>query len=488
VQTASHSQPTYQRHQPESTVLYKIVQENLETFLRLVNIEYGRPLPDFVEKEFRDYLKCGILAHGFLRNQCEVCHNEHLVAFSCKRRGICPSCGGRRMSESAIHLVDEVLPVKPVRQWVLSFPIQLRVLLAVRPQIMSKILNIATGVISDHLCNKAGFKRSQAKSGSVTLIQRFGGSINLNVHFHQIFLDGVYELDEEGKPAHFHITKAPTLKELGDCLERIIQKVAKWLEKRGIIERDQDSLQLDLSEDDALSKLQAGAASYRFTMGPNKGKKALTLKTVPDTDHAATKGLVAKSSGFSLHAGVSFTATERQKIEKLCRYIARPAIALDRLQLNPRGQVVYTLKRPYDDGTTHIVMTPLELMERLAAIIPRPRVHLTRFAGVFGPHYKYRSMVVPKPKAVQTTDTVEDDKPSSNSQMSWARLLKRVFNIDVQTCHLCSGPMKVIAAIEDPQVIKKILSHLRLPTKPPEPWPARGPPADEFDPQQNFEL
>jgi hypothetical protein len=85
------------------------------------------------------------------------------------------------MSESAIHLVDEVLPIKPVRQWVLSFPIQLRVLLAVRPQIMSKILNIATRAISDHLCKKAGFKRLEAKSGSVTLIQRFGGSINLNV-------------------------------------------------------------------------------------------------------------------------------------------------------------------------------------------------------------------------------------------------------------------------------------------------------------------
>ena len=107
---------TYQRHQPEHTVLYKIVQENLETFLRLVHEECGRALPDFVEKEFREYLKCGILAHGFLRAKCESCSDEHLIAFSCKKRGFCPSCGGRRMSESAIHLVDEVLPNKPIRQ------------------------------------------------------------------------------------------------------------------------------------------------------------------------------------------------------------------------------------------------------------------------------------------------------------------------------------------------------------------------------------
>lgn len=476
---------TYQRHQPEHTVLYKIVQENLETFLRLVQQEYERPLPDFVEKEFRDYLKCGILAHGFLRSKCEFCHNEHLVAFSCKRRGFCPSCGGRRMSESAIHLVDEVLPIKPIRQWVLSFPIELRVLLAVRPKTMSEILNIATSTIAKHLARKAGFRPTQCKSGSVTLIQRFGGSINLNVHFHQLFLDGVYELDAEGRPTEFHIIRAPTHKELGEVLDKIIKRTTRLLERRGIIRRDEDSLQIDLSEDDALTRLQAGAATYRFALGPNKGKKALTLKTVPDTDHVATKGLVAKNSGFSLHAGVAMTGTERDKIEKLCRYIARPAVALERLSVNPRGQVVYTLKKPYDDGTTHIVMTPLELMERLAAIVPRPRVHLTRFAGVFAPHYKFRALVVPKPKAEPSPES--SDKHQSNSRISWARLLKRVFNIDVETCHLCSGKMKIITAIEEPEVIKKILSHLGLPTKPPEAWSARGPPApDPFEPQQHF--
>ena len=479
---------TYERHQPERSVLYKIVQENLETFLQQVNEECGRPLPDFVEKEFREYLRCGILAHGFLRSKCESCHNEHLVAFSCKRRGFCPSCGGRRMAESAAHLVDEVLPVKPVRQWVLSFPVQIRLLLAIRPKIMSEILNIATSTINAHLTKKAGLKKSAAKTGSVTLIQRFGGSINLNVHFHQLYLDGVYELDVEGKPAQFHITKAPTRSELADVLQKIITRITKLLEKRGLIERDQDdNLQISLEEDDTLARLQAGAATYRFTLGPNKGKKALTLKTVPETDHNSTQGLVAKNSGFSLHAGVAFTGTERDKIEKLCRYIARPAIALDRLSLNARGQVVYVLKKPYDDGTTHIVMEPLELMERLAAIVPRPKVHLTRFAGVFAPHYKHRALVVPKPKTHHGDPA--SSKPPGKSRISWARLLKRVFNIDVETCHVCSGKMKIIAAIEDPAVIKKILTHLGLPTKAPKPWPARGPPApDPFEPQQHFDL
>ncbi len=169
-------------------------------------------------------------------------------------------------------------------------------------------------------------------------------------------------------------------------------------------------------------------------------------------------------------------------MEKLCRYIARPAVSLDRLSLNQRGQVAYTLKKPYSDGTTHIVMTQLELLERLAALVPRPRVHLTRFAGVFAPHFKHRALVVPKPKAPPPEPQLEDHK---KSKLTWARLLKRVFDIDVETCSRCGGKMKIIASIEDPRVIKKILSHLGLPSKPPMPWPARGSPSTEdFDIQQ----
>ena len=85
----------------------------------------GTVLPGYVEREFEDYLECGRLEHGFLRVRCEYCHAEHLVAFSCKRRGFCPSCGARRMAESAALLVDEVFPEQPVRQWVLSFPVSL---------------------------------------------------------------------------------------------------------------------------------------------------------------------------------------------------------------------------------------------------------------------------------------------------------------------------------------------------------------------------
>ncbi len=127
--TASRDRDTgrYQSHRPEQTLLYQIVDEYYPAFAALM-AEQGKELPGYVQREFEEFLQCGRLEHGFLRVRCESCHAEHLVAFSCKRRGFCPSCGARRMAESAALLVDEVLPEQPMRQWVLSFPFQLRFL------------------------------------------------------------------------------------------------------------------------------------------------------------------------------------------------------------------------------------------------------------------------------------------------------------------------------------------------------------------------
>jgi hypothetical protein len=480
-------QYTYSRHKPEETVLYKIVQNNWLSFLAQVENDTGYPLPDFVIKEFDEYLRCGILAHGFLRAQCESCRFEHLVAFSCKRRGFCPSCGARRMSETAAHLVDSVLPRVPIRQWVLSFPFQIRLCLAVRPKIMAKALEITNSAISTYYQKKVGLPKIKAKTGAVTLIQRFGGSLNLNVHFHQLFIDGSYELGDNGEPTSFFAADPPTLAELDRVLNQIIKRLTRYLERQQIIVKDNDQdFQLEIPEEDTFSRLQATSVTYRFATGPSKGKKAMVLKSIPDGDHNASSGLVVKNSGFSLHAGVHTKADERTKLERICRYIARPAVSEERLCTNARGEVIYKFKKPWDDGTTAIKITQMELMEKLAALVPRPRVHLTRFHGVLGPHYKYRKQIVPQKKEQPTGLAVAAanglaDKPQASiaKRISWARLLKRIFGIDVTTCPKCNGQIRIIAAIEEPKVIKKILDHMGLPSTAPRMHPARGPPASD---------
>ena len=190
------------------------------------DVDAGR----YQQREFEEFLNCGRLEHGFLRVRCETCLAEHLVAFSCKRRGFCPSCGARRMAESAALLVDEVLPQQPMRQWVLSFPFQLRFLFASRPEIMGRVLGIVYRVIATQLVKKTGHTHQAAETGVVTLIQRFGSVLNLNIHFHMLFLDGVY-VEHPNGTARFRWVKAPTTEELtqlahGIVIHRIPAQVA----------------------------------------------------------------------------------------------------------------------------------------------------------------------------------------------------------------------------------------------------------------------
>lgn len=160
--------------------------------------------------------------------RCEGCHADKLVAFSCKKRGFCPSCGGRRMAETAALLADEVLPERPLRQWVLSLPFALRVLRTV------------CRAISGFLLQEAGLTRATGHPGAVTLIQRFGSALNLNIHFHMIFLDGVNLAVEDAAPVFRHVP-APTAAELQELVQQIAARIGKVLEQRGLIERDMEN-------------------------------------------------------------------------------------------------------------------------------------------------------------------------------------------------------------------------------------------------------
>lgn len=180
------------------------------------------------------------------------------------------------------------------------------------------VLAVVYRTISRHLFHKAGLTLSSGATGAVTLVQRFGSALNLNVHFHVLFLGGMYGADHSGELVFRHV-------------------------------------------------------------GPRAGQKLFTLQTVPPR----LQGLegepseAARAGGFSLHAGIDIAPHERAKLERLCRYVSRPPVATERMALTSSGHVRYQLKTPYHDGTTHIVLEPLDFMARLAALVPPPRMHLT---------------------------------------------------------------------------------------------------------------
>ena len=299
--------PGYSRHRPEATLLYRLVADHCPR-LRDRRAAEGRTLPQFVEDECEAYRRCGLLEHDFLRVKCDACQAEKLVACSCKSRGFCPNCGGRRMAET----------------------------------------------------------------GPLSRQKRFFRPHNL---------------------------------------------------------------------------------PHRLTQGRLNALSAL-------------------------NAAVACQPHERDRLERLCRYITRPAICLDRLSTDSAGQVVYRLKHPFRDGAPHVLFSPEDFIARLAALVPKPGSNLTRYHGVFAPNSAFRRAVVPdagkhrrrkgKGNAASCQDGGSkppkrgpvDDSDLPIAPLTWAQRLKRVFEFDITLCPHCGGRLRVIADVTDPIVIRKILDHV----------------------------
>ncbi len=308
-------------------------------------------------------------------------------------------------------------------------------------------------------------------------------------------LDGVY-VDARAGPS-FRWVKAPTRTELTQLSHTIARRVGRFLERQGLLVRDDEAAYLtaDTGGDDPMDTLIGHSITYRIATGSRRGRKVLTLQSLPAIDEPFTTR-AGNVAGFSLHAGVAAKAHERNKLERLCRYITRPAVSEKRLSLTEHGNVRYTLKTPWRDGTTHVIFESLDFIARLAALVPRPRVNLTRFHGVFAPNSQHRALITPagrgKGQKHKVTEQEETRTPAErHAAMTWAQRLKRVFSIDIETCQACGGAVKImpkalaalagqaLACIEDPGVIRRILDHLdRLaPTTEPDALPEpRAPP------------
>jgi hypothetical protein len=210
----------YRRHRPERTALYRAVQGHLETYLALARDGHddGEGVPRYVEGEFRRYLECGILAHGFARVRCGGCGHDFLIAFSCKGRALCPSCNARHMVETAAHLVDQVFPPLPVRQWVLAVPKRLRYFLNRDPEALGAVLHIVLRVIEARLRQRSGCPGGRL--GAVSFVQRFGSALNAHVHFHCCVIDGVFAVGE-GEQVQFCEAGAPTPEELAAVQQQV---------------------------------------------------------------------------------------------------------------------------------------------------------------------------------------------------------------------------------------------------------------------------
>lgn len=287
-----------------------------------------------------------------------------------------------------------------------------------------------------------------------------GSALNANIHLHMLVLDGVYTFAQDN--AQFQRAPAPSAGELERLLDILIGRITRTLVRTGVLVEDAEQPYLDLEPSDALEQLSSASVRYRIAVGPIAGRKTMTLHTpgAVSSDAVAVKALTAARDGFSLNAAVACEAHQRGKLERICRYVSRPPIALERLSIDGDGLVVYELKHPFRDGTTHVLFEPLDFIARLAALVPRPRTHLIRYHGVFAPNARHRGHIVIRGRSRAKRDNAqhaEDAKPIA--PMTWMQRLRRVFEIDLRHCPRCGSAVRVIAAITDPAVIGTILRH-----------------------------
>jgi hypothetical protein len=389
----------YEPRRPQETVLYGLVKEHLDAFLQHARESYAGPLPKYVVDEFRGYLGCGDFSRGFVHVQCTSCDDDMAVAFSCKVRGVCPSCAGRRMAGSAAHLVDRVLPSAPVRQYVLAFPYELSGLAATRPEVLGALSRIfweSLRLRYQDWAKAAGFAISKAETGAVTGVHRAGASLNVHVHFHLLCLDGVYV--DDGEALRFEPAPPPTRTELSSILQRIYARVMKWLRRRRLLrdpdDADASSAPRELSPAEALATAGMQRGTLLTVRASGDGVQADEPSFAPPPPRVTD---AVTHERFNLHASVHIDAHDDLGRERLCRYLTRPAFSLARLRVRRDGNVSYRVKKATRGRVTERVMTPVETLARLAAIVPPPRYPLLRFHGVLAPRHRWRDRVVPRP-------------------------------------------------------------------------------------------
>jgi hypothetical protein len=458
-----------------------VVRDHFDEFLETVSFGDGHGLPSFVEDEFRAFIGCGDLRGGFARFQCRSCGFERLLPLSCKGRALCSACISRRAAERSAHLIDNVIPVVPVRQYVLSLPVQLRYVLAWRHELCLEVLGIFTDALMKFYRDLARAQGvTDGKTGTISVVQRFGGALNLNIHYHVTALDGVFSKNSAGDLI-FHEATVPKQQDITVLCSVVRFRVLNLLKKRGFLD---DSALDSFAQDQPLFAAMVGAsAASRIATGQRAGKAPLRLVTSPPAVKTRKQERFAHIDGFDLHTGAALAAGDRGALESLLRYQLRPPLAKTRLTRLDDGRIKLRLRSKWSDGTSHLIFSEHEFLERLAALVPRPQKNLIIYHGSLAPRATDRDEIVSYGRAKQPP---EIDLPPIEGELfgdeevpdrvtrryyTWSELMLRVFGAKVLDCPKCDSTLRFIAVVTAPFVINAILTHIGLTTGPRKPPP-----------------
>ena len=390
---------TYRRREPDGTGLYRIVYHNRQElewcWEDRFQCDYGYLRKDALDS-FDKYLNCGILVHGAARVRCLDCNHSVLVAFSCKQRGVCPSCGAKRAIVFAETLHERVLAPVPQRHVVFSIPKRLRVYFRYDRSRHKVLFRAAWQSLRD-LYEAAVPGGTPA---AVLTVQTSGDALNHNPHIHGISAAGVFLPDG-------------AFQELALSTERLTElfthRVLSSLRAAGLI------------DESVVSQL-----------------------------------LCQRHSGFSAWIGERIMPEDAPARLFLSRYIDRAPVANDRIEI---VDDIIT----YHHQSEHLptaAFDPLEFLAALSVHIPDKWEQTVRYYG----WYSARTRGVRRRREEQTT-LLPLQEPEERRRVSktWASLIKKIYELDPLRCPKCGGEMRVVAFIQEPREISRIMKNLGLP-------------------------
>ena len=394
----------YRPRRPQDSDYYSCVEDYVESFVQIYDDRFSRDYGfwrPYIEKVIYRYLDCGDLQHGFARVRCNDCGHEYLLAFSCKRRHFCPSCHQKRVVEFGEWLCMDVLKKIPHRHFVFSIPKMLRRYFLYDRKLLAALSRSAWESLKVFM--QQAVPEKEPIPGAVIAIQTFGDFLGFNPHCHILMTDGCFY----GNKGMFRV--APPLE---------------------------------------IKKLEAIFRHKVFRMLLKKGKITEEMVRMLNT---------WRHSGFNVFCGNRISPKDDAAMENLARYIIRASFSQERMKyLRQEGTVVYTAK----DKKTSKSFPALEWLAAMCSHIPNRGEQMVRYYGY------YSNVARGKRKKEESDDLVPCIiEPQGNEKAfrkNWARLIQKIYEVEPLVCPKCKGTMRIISFIEDPQVIREILTHLGL--------------------------
>jgi Transposase zinc-binding domain/Putative transposase len=362
------------------------------------------PLRPVVERVLREFLKCGLLEHGFARLWCAKCRRSVLVAFSCRGRSFCPSCEKKKQLLWAGWLREELLAPVAHRHVVLTIPRLLRPLFRRRRELLTELARAGAEATAELVRRGAG---DDVRPGLVVSLATAGDLLQWHPHLHLLTTDG-------GFTAAGHFLPLP-----------------EW----------DATLLMSLFRERILARLLE--------------RHAISPELVP-------KLLAWQHPGFSAHVGEPISPQDKHRLEDTAAYLVRNPLSLKKLvYLDGHKAVLYRSRMNPSLGRNFEALDPLEWLARMSDHIPDPGQHRTILYG----HYSNRTRGAPQRDKAEPTEA-SAETPRRRSAPTWARLIAKVYQVDPLVCTRCGQKMKTIAFLTDQVSIRRILDHLGL--SPPE--------------------